>query len=320
MVVGMSKDRVARKRGAASMRSMKTLPANFVDGRDFARIARAIAFINDNFRSQPQLEDVAAAAGLSEFHFNRLFRRWAGVTPKQYLTFVTGSAARAALGADASVLDAALDIGLSGPGRLHDLVVTLDAMTPGEVKAQGEGTTIRYGFSNTPFGRALFATTARGLSRLEFVDTGEEGAATEALRVAFPRAAFRRDDEHARAVAVNVWPSESRAAAAPLRLAVTGTNFQLKVWQALLELGGRKHTSYGELAGAVGSPASMRAVGSAVGSNQIAFLIPCHHVLRKGGALGGYRWGEDRKRAMLAWESLASGARSAAPERPRQTG
>jgi AraC family transcriptional regulator of adaptative response/methylated-DNA-[protein]-cysteine methyltransferase len=314
----MSKDRVARKHRAASMRPMKTLPANFVDSRDFARIARAIAFINDNFRSQPSLEDVAAAAGLSEFHFNRLFRRWAGLTPKQYLTFVTGSAARAALGADASVLDAALDIGLSGPGRLHDLVVTLDAMTPGEVKAQGEGTTIRFGFSNTPFGRALFATTTRGLCRLEFVDAGEEGEATETLRAAFPRATFRRDDDHAREVAVSVWPSGSGAGSAPLRLAVTGTNFQLKVWQALLELGARKHTTYGELAGAVGSPASMRAVGSAVGANQIAFLIPCHHVLRKGGALGGYRWGEDRKRAILAWETLA--ARSAATERPRQAG
>lgn len=317
----MSKDRVAPRKRLATLRAMKTLPANFVDSRDFARIARAIAFINENFRSQPRLTAVAASAGLSEFHFNRLFRRWAGITPKQYLTFVTGSAAREALGTDSSVLDAAFNVGLSGPGRLHDLVVTLDAMTPGELKAQGEGTTIRHGFSNTPFGRTHVAATERGLCRLVFVEAGGEREAIDALREGWPRAQLERDDDHARELAVAIWPSRSSAAASPLRLAVAGTNFQLKVWQALVELGAREHTTYGELAGSIGSPDSMRAVGSAVGANQIAWLIPCHHVLRKGGALGGYRWGEARKRAMLAWESVARSAPAggaAATQRPRR--
>jgi AraC family transcriptional regulator, regulatory protein of adaptative response / methylated-DNA-[protein]-cysteine methyltransferase len=317
-----SKKRVARKKRAATMRSMNTvLPESFVDSRDFARIAKAIAYIDAHFREQPRLEDVAAHAGLSEFHFNRLFRRWAGVTPKQYLGAVTGAAARDALaGGNASVLDAALEVGLSGPSRLHDLVVTLDAMTPGEMKAQGEGLTVRFGFSETPFGRALVGQTERGLIYLGFVEPGEEGAALDTLKKQASRATFERDDEIARALAVRIWAGQSddhsgdkgedaragRRVTTPLRLNIGGTNFQLKVWQALIDLGSRDRTTYGELAGAVGSAGGSRAVGGAVGSNPIAWLIPCHHVLRQGGALGGYHWGEDRKRAILAWETTNS--------------
>ena len=294
------------------MRSMQnTLPDNFVDSRDFARIARAIRFIDEHFREQPRLEDVAAHAGLSEFHFNRLFRRWAGVTPKQYLAAVTGVAARNALAGNASVLEAAYSVGLSGPGRLHDLVVTLDAMTPGEMKADGQGITVRFGYSQSPFGKALFAVTERGLFHLGFVDVGGEIPALDALRARVPRATFARDDSVARELATRIWSSEGvpgvRAAlrkAAPLRLNVAGTNFQLKVWQALIDLGSREHTSYGDLASSIGSAGSSRAVGGAVGANPVAWLIPCHHVLRKSGGLGGYHWGEDRKRAMLAWEGM----------------
>jgi AraC family transcriptional regulator, regulatory protein of adaptative response / methylated-DNA-[protein]-cysteine methyltransferase len=299
-----SKNRVARKKRVATMGPMKnTLPDNFVDSRDFARIGRAIRFIDERYREQPRLQDVAAHVGLSEFHFNRLFRRWAGVTPKQYLVAVTGAAARRELSGDASVLDAAYTVGLSGPGRLHDLVVTLDAMTPGEIKTQGQGTTVTYGFSNTPFGRALFAVTARGLFYLGFVESGEESATLDVLKARVPRAAFEQDDEVARELATRIWGPgiEKRQ---PLRLNVSGTNFQLKVWQALIDLGNRSATSYGELATAIGCGGS-RAVGGAVGSNPIAWLIPCHHVLRKSGALGGYHWGEERKRAMLAWEAMA---------------
>jgi AraC family transcriptional regulator of adaptative response/methylated-DNA-[protein]-cysteine methyltransferase len=286
-----------------------TLPDNFVDSRDFARIGRAIRFIDEHYREQPRLQDVAAHVGLSEFHFNRLFRRWAGVTPKQYLAAVTGAAARRALSGDTSVLDAAYTVGLSGPGRLHDLVVTMDAMTPGEIKAQGEGTRITYGFSNTPFGRALFAVSGRGLFSLGFVESGNEDDAVAALKARAARASFEQDDSVARELATRIWGSggEKRQ---PLRLNVSGTNFQLKVWQALIDLGSRDATSYGELATSIGCAGSSRAVGGAVGSNPIAWLIPCHHVLRKGGALGGYHWGEDRKRAMLAWEGMA---RPAAP-------
>jgi len=282
-----------------------TLPDNFVDSRDFARIAKAIRFIDEHFREQPSLEDVAAHAGLSEFHFNRLFRRWAGVTPKQYLAAVTGAAARNALAGNASVLDAAYAVGLSGPGRLHDLVVTLDAMTPGEMKAEGNGIVVKFGYSNTPFGKALFATTDRGLFHLGFVDVGGETKALDQLRTRAPRATFESDDDAARTLAKRIWSAASRKGV-PLRLNVTGTNFQLKVWQALIDLGSRDRTHYAGIATAIGNASSCRAVGSAVGANPIAWLIPCHHVLRKSGGLGGYHWGEDRKRAMLAWESMAS--------------
>ncbi len=304
-IMSHSKNRVAAKRRDATIGSMQdTLPDNFVDSRDFARIAKAIRYIDEHFREQPRLEDVAAQAGLSEFHFNRLFRRWAGVTPKQYLTAVTGAAAREALAGKASVLDAAYAVGLSGPGRLHDLVVTLDAMTPGEMKAEGQGLTVKYGYSNTPFGRALFATSDRGLFHLGFVEVGDERRAFEELRARASRATFERDDDIARAVARRIW-SGTRAKSAPLRLNVSGTNFQLKVWQALIDLASRDRTHYSGLATAIGNAGSSRAVGSAVGANPVAWLIPCHHVLRKSGGLGGYHWGEDRKRAMLAWEVMS---------------
>jgi AraC family transcriptional regulator of adaptative response/methylated-DNA-[protein]-cysteine methyltransferase len=284
-----------------------TLPDNFVDSRDFARIAKAIRFIDEHFREQPSLEEVAAHSWLSEFHFNRLFRRWAGVTPKQYLAAVTGAAARNALAGNASVLDAAYAVGLSGPGRLHDLVVTLDAMTPGEMKAEGNGITVKYGYTNTPFGKALFAITDRGLFHLGFVEEGAEAEALDQLRARAPRAAFERSDDIARDLAKRIW-SAARGRGAPLRLNVSGTNFQLKVWQALIDLGSRDCSHYAGIASAIGSANSCRAVGSAVGANPIAWLIPCHHVLRKSGGLGGYHWGEDRKRAMLAWEAMARGS------------
>ncbi len=280
----------------------------FLDSRDFARIARAIRFIDANFRAQPRLAAIAASAHLSEFHFNRLFRRWAGVTPRQYLAYVTARAARGALVSTPSVLDAAYCVGLSGPGRLHDLMVTLDAVTPGELKSRGRGMHITYGFTDTPFGRALLASTARGLCHLAFVESGAEGAALATLAASWPQARLRRDEGAAALLAGRVWGSSRGAAAAraaaPVKLAVKGTNFQLKVWQALLEVRCAGPTTYAALARAVGIAGGARAVGKAVGANPVAWLIPCHNVLRKDGALGGYHWGEDRKRAMLAWQGL----------------
>ena len=297
---------------------MHTEPA-FLDSRDFARIARAIRFIDANFRAQPRLAAIAASAHLSEFHFNRLFRRWAGVTPRQYLAHVTARAARGALVSTPSVLDAAYCVGLSGPSRLHDLMVTLDAVTPGELKARGRGMPITYGFTDTPFGRALLASTARGLCHLAFVESGAEGAALAALAACWPQAPVRRDEGAAAYLAERIWDSSRGAggsrAAAPLKLAVKGTNFQLKVWQALLELGSAGPTSYAALARAVGVAGGARAVGTAVGANPVAWLIPCHNVLRKDGALGGYHWGEDRKRAMLAWQALPWRSRGRRRER-----
>jgi AraC family transcriptional regulator of adaptative response/methylated-DNA-[protein]-cysteine methyltransferase len=274
----------------------------FIDSRDFARIARAIRFIDANFRSQPRLAAIASHARLSEFHFNRLFRRWAGVTPRQYLAFVTARAARAALANSPSVLEASYSVGLSGPSRLHDLMVTLEGVTPGEIKARGFGLQLDCGFSDTPFGRALLANTPRGLSHLSFVEPGEEGVALAELTASWPEAQLARDDEAAAELARRIWSTADGSA--PLRLAVRGTNFQLKVWQALLETHATGPTTYAALATAAGSAGGARAVGNALGSNPVAWLIPCHNVLRGDGTLGGYRWGEDRKRAMLAWRAL----------------
>jgi AraC family transcriptional regulator, regulatory protein of adaptative response / methylated-DNA-[protein]-cysteine methyltransferase len=289
---------------------------SFLDSRDFGRIAAAIRYIETNFRQQPRLAAIARAARLSEFHFNRLFRRWAGVTPKQYLAFITAAAARGELyGGRASVLDAAYAVGLSGPGRLHDLLVTIEAVTPGELKARGRGLRITYGFSSTPFGEALLGVTPRGLSHCAFVEPGRERAALSDMLERWPNAECVQDDSSARELAHRIFvPGMSGGASQPqkpapqklepLRLAVKGTNFQLKVWQALIELGATGPTSYQALAHAAGVDDAVRAVGNAVGANPVAWLIPCHNVLRRDGSLGGYHWGADRKRAMLAWQAL----------------
>ena len=279
-------------------------PDAFLDSRDFARIARAIRYIDENFRAQPRLAAIAAAAHLSEFHFNRLFRRWAGITPRQYLAFITAHAARGALASTPSVLDAAYALGLSGPGRLHDLLVTLDAVTPGELKTGGRGLELGYGFSHTPFGKALLASSPRGLSHLAFVEPGGESAALTTLDSSWPNARRERDDRMAGELARRIWGASPVPERTPLKLAVKGTNFQLKVWQGLLELGARGPTTYAELAHAAGADKATRAVGNAVGANPVAWLIPCHTVLRKDGSLGGYHWGVDRKRAMLAWQGV----------------
>jgi AraC family transcriptional regulator of adaptative response/methylated-DNA-[protein]-cysteine methyltransferase len=289
------------------MCAMASPDSNFVDSRDFARIARAIRYIDAHFREQPRLAEIASHAGLSEFHFNRLFRRWAGVTPKQYLAFVTGNAAKGALLTQPSVLDAAYSVGLSGPGRLHDLIVTLDAMTPGELKLLGRGTVIHYGLSTTPFGRALLATTARGVCHLAFVEAGKEKSAVRKLEEQWPDATLEQDDSRALSLARRIWAGEGESA---LKVSVGGTNFQLKVWQALVDLGGQASITYTALADAIGLRSGMRAVGNAVGANPVGWLIPCHTVLRKDGSLGGYHWGEERKRAMLAWKSIPAVAQN----------
>lgn len=211
-----------------------------------------------------------------------------------------------ALAGCASVLEAAYAVGLSGPGRLHDLMVTLEALTPGELKAGGAGVAIRYGYSDTPFGTALVAGTVRGVCRLAFCEGGEsQSALAQELRATWPHATLSRDDGGAQQLARCIWQMRdgvSPDAAARVNVMVRGTNFQLRVWRALLELGASGPTTYGALARAAGLEGSERAVGNAVGANPVAWLIPCHNVLRKDGSLGGYRWGEERKRAMLTWQ------------------
>lgn len=275
----------------------------FVDSREFARMTRAIEFIDREFERQPRLAEISRHVGLSEFHFNRLFRRWTGLTPKQYLAEVTSRAAGEALRAEPSVMHAAHAVGLSGGGRLHDLTVTLEAMTPGEIRAAGAGVVIRHGVANTPFGAAFLAETARGLCRLAFIEPGGERAEREELRAQFQKARFERDDNRATELVAMIWGDRE----ASLPLSVCGTNFQVQVWRALLEIEPGSSITYGALAKRLGLPDGARAVGNAVGANPIAWVVPCHRVLRAGGKLGGYRWGTARKQMIRRWEERRAG-------------
>jgi len=276
---------------------------SFVDSREFARMTRAIEFIEREFERQPKLAEIARHVGLSEFHFNRLFRRWTGLTPKQYLAEVTSRAASTALRNEPSVLDAAHAVGLSGGGRLHDLTVTLEAMTPGEIRAQGAGVLIRYGVASTPFGSAFLAETPRGVCRLSFIDGRSERTEFGELRVQFPQARFERDDARAAELVRTIWGST----AGSLPLSVIGTNFQVQVWRALLELDPGETVTYSALARRLGLSNGARAVGNAVGANPVGWVIPCHRVLRAGGQLGGYRWGTARKQMIRRWEERRAG-------------
>lgn len=271
------------------------------DTTNFHRIGKVIAHIDRNAERQPALAELARVAGLSVFHFSREFRRWAGLSPTRYLRTLALAAAKRELDGQGSVLAAAWAAGLSGGGRLHDLFVQFDAVTPGEYKSGGAGIALQHGFAGSPFGRIHVATTARGIAWLAFVD-GSDARAEVALAERWPRAARVRDDAAAARLARQVFVER----AGRIVLAPMGTNFQVKVWRALLELGARGATSYGALAEAIGNPGASRAVGQAVGANPVAWLIPCHRVLRRDGELGGYHWGVERKRAMLAWEHAQS--------------
>jgi AraC family transcriptional regulator of adaptative response/methylated-DNA-[protein]-cysteine methyltransferase len=274
-----------------------------LNSREFARMTRAIEFIEREYQRQPKLIEIAKFVGLSEFHFNRLFRRWTGLTPKQYLAEVTSRAAGTALRSEPSVMDAAHSVGLSGGGRLHDLTVTLEAMTPGEIRAGGEGVLIRHGIADTPFGTAFFAETQRGLCRLAFIDGAGDAGELKLLRDQWPKAKLVRDDERATTLVDTIWGHKS----VTLPLAVCGTNFQVQVWRALLELDATESVTYSALARRLGMPDGARAVGNAVGANPIAWVIPCHRVLRAGGQLGGYRWGVARKQMIRRWEERRTG-------------
>lgn len=268
-----------------------------LDPRNHERIAAAIGFILDHYQDQPPLADIAKHVGLSSWHFNRLFRSWAGITPKQLVQFLSLRAAKKSLDRHASILSASLKAGLSGPGRLHDLFVTIQAMTPGEYKNGGAGLVLDYGFSASPFGDVLLAGTRRGLSHLSFVDRGADEAIAE-LSQAWPNATLDRNDQSMSALAGQIFSGGEKA----LQLRLKGTNFQLQVWQALLKIPSGNQASYTDLARTIGRPNSHRAVANAVGRNPVAWLIPCHRVLRASGALGGYRWGVERKAEILTWE------------------
>ena len=276
---------------------------------DYARVANVIRYLDENHAGQPALGDLAAASGLSESHFHRLFHRWAGVTPKDFLQCLTVEHAKRRLRESASVLEAALDVGLSGPGRLHDLLVTLEAASPGEYKQGGHGLSIEWGLAGSPFGWCSVGWNARGLCHLAFHETDADFVEPRGLRESWPNAKFRRTDRQAcrRAKAIFSFGTQSTAS---LKAFVRATPFQLKVWRALLRVPEGCVASYRSIARVLGDPKAARAVGTACGSNPIAYLIPCHRVIRETGVVQGYRWGDDRKRALLAWEA-ANAARAA---------
>jgi AraC family transcriptional regulator of adaptative response/methylated-DNA-[protein]-cysteine methyltransferase len=280
---------------------------------DYARIEKALGFIAEQADSQPDLDRVAAELGLSPFHFQRLFTRWVGVSPKKFLQFLTLERAKACLADSASVLDATNEVGLSGPGRLHDLFVSHEAVTPGEFKRRGEGLEIAFGWVDSPFGEALILTTARGICGLAFVHDGGRKAAFEDMRRRFPRARFVEDAKRVARLARAVFAAD-RAPGEKLHLVLHGTPFQIRVWEALLRVPPGALVAYDAIARAVfGAARGARAVGAAVGDNPISFLIPCHRVIRKSGALGDYHWGAARKRAILGWEAArAEGVAAAA--------
>jgi AraC family transcriptional regulator, regulatory protein of adaptative response / methylated-DNA-[protein]-cysteine methyltransferase len=269
---------------------------------DYDRIAQAIRFIEQNYRRQPGLEEVAKSVYLSEFHFQRLFRRWVGISPKRFLQFLTVEHAKRRLEECRSVLDATYDAGLSSPGRLHDLFVTLEAVTPGEYKARGAGLRVTWGVHATPFGPALLASTERGLCGLSFLEDGDAGAAVDELRGRWTQAVVAEDARATEPLARRIFATDGDDGQ-PIPLFVQGTNHQVRVWEALLRVPAGAVVSYEQLAGAAGRPDAVRAVAGAVARNQIAYVIPCHRVIRKLGTFGGYRWGTERKVAILGWEA-----------------
>jgi len=282
---------------------------------DYHRVEGAIRYLELHAAAQPSLDEVAGHIGLSPWHFQRLFTRWAGVSPKRFLQYITVEAAKKLLEESATILDASLEVGLSGPSRLHDLFISAEAVTPGEYKSSGEGLEIRWGIHSSPFGDCLLATSRRGICALEFLDSVDVESARDqpaqdraapviaALRLRWPGAVFIADPLSGAHAMRRLDSGATDQGDEPLRLHLRGTNFQLKVWQALLSIPEGALVSYGRLADMIGAPGSSRAVGTALGENPIGFLIPCHRVLRSTGAFGGYKWGIERKKALIAYEA-----------------
>lgn len=268
--------------------------------QDYCLIEQAIRFIETNAARQPELNEVAAAIGMSEFHFQRMFTRWAGISPKRFLQFLTKENAKKLLAESENLLDTTHRVGLSSLGRLHDLFVTTEAVTPGEFKTRGAGVTIRYGIHPSPFGKCLIATTERGICHLSFVQTSE-GDTVDALVADWKEAQMIEDARVTAPLVAPIFDLGGRGHET-LRLHLRGTNFQIKVWEALLQIPFGSATTYEGIATRIGKPSALRAVGTAVGHNPIAVLIPCHRVLRKDGDFGNYHYGSARKKALLASE------------------
>ncbi len=270
---------------------------------DYERVRRIIAFISERWRDQPSLEAIADHVGLSTTHVHHLFRRWAGLSPKAFLQAITLDNAKALLAASASVLETAYEVGLSGPARLHDLFVTHEAMTPGDYKAGGASLTMRYGFHPSPFGEAILVATDRGLAGLGFVDDGDRQAALNDMTRRWPKALYVEDEAATAPLARRIFDPAQWQAEQPLRVVLIGTDFEVRVWQTLLRIPRNRATTYSDIARHIGKPAACRAVGAAVGKNPVSFVVPCHRVLGRSGALTGYHWGLTRKQAILGWEA-----------------
>jgi AraC family transcriptional regulator of adaptative response/methylated-DNA-[protein]-cysteine methyltransferase len=271
--------------------------------QDYHRIAQAIAFIRQNHLEQPDLATIAQHIGLSESYFQRLFSQWAGISPKRFLQYLTVEYAKSKILQSQNLLDLTWDVGLSSPGRLHDLFVKLEALSPGEFKSGGAGIEIRYGIHETPFGKSLLATTTRGICNLYFLDAATEAIAPQLLAQCWQQATLIYEPTTTQALNDQIFYSHPDAPIQPISLLVKGTNFQVQVWRALLQIPLGGMTTYQAIAKLIARPTAARAVGNAVGSNPIAYLIPCHRVIRESGELGGYHWGLERKSALLGWEA-----------------
>ena len=276
-------------------------------GADYALVQRALRFITEESLFQPGVEEIAGALRVSSADLTTLLRRWCGLTPKAFLQAVTLDKAKRLLESGAPLLDCALEVGLSGPSRLHDLFIAHEALSPGEYKSGAAGLPITYGFSPSPFGLALLMLAPRGLCGLAFAEEGEEAAAFEDMRRRWPNAQYTRDDAAVAAPAERIFVPARWQAGQPLKVTLIGTDFEVRVWQGLMTIPFGATTSYGALACHLEKPKAARAVGAAVGRNPLSFVVPCHRVVGKTGALTGYHWGLTRKRAMLGWEQGKSG-------------
>jgi len=270
---------------------------------DYERVRRILSFITENWRDQPSLEAIAEHVGLSTTHVHHLFRRWCQLTPKAFLAAITLDNAKALLADSASVLDATYEVGLSGPGRLHDLFVVHEAMSPGDYKAGGAGLLMRFGFHPSPFGEAILVATERGLAGLGFVDEGDRAAALADMRRRWPRAEYVEDRDATAPLARRIFNPADWRPETPLRIVMIGTDFEIRVWETLLRIPLGRAATYSGIASHIGRPSAARAVGAAIGKNPISFVVPCHRVFGRSGALTGYHWGLTRKQAMLGWET-----------------
>jgi AraC family transcriptional regulator of adaptative response/methylated-DNA-[protein]-cysteine methyltransferase len=281
--------------------TMLDRPAAPPAGADYATVKRAIEFLSTRWRDQPSVEEVAAEVGLSPSHFQHVFKRWAGLTPKSFLQAITIERARELLRDSASVLDAAYDVGLSGPSRLHDLFVTHEALTPGDYRR--DDLVLRYGFHASPFGEAIVVASPRDMAGLGFVDEGNRSAALADMMRRWPRAEFAADDEATQPFAARAFDPALWRPDAPLRIVMIGTDFEVRVWETLLRLPMGSATTYSDIARKLGKPKAARAVGAAIGRNPISFVVPCHRVIGRSGQLTGYHWGLTRKQAIIGWEA-----------------